>query len=316
MRLPGRATSAHRARGLEYQSVLVPLVDDPTAFEAVHVAARLAAVRRGKVTLLRVLVVPPELPLESHLAEQQAEAERLVAETAALAESLGVKVSRRVVRARHAGLAIVAEAARRQVDLVTLGAPRSAHRQIFGHTVDYVLKHSTTRVMVAAGKRRWVPFAGSTAVEPGTFRRILVPVKLGPIGEEMLGTAITLAAGHGATVEALHAVNVALELPLDEELLPDEEERAAAALAEARLLGAERGVGVETVTVRTRSIGKAIVERAAETGADVIVLGSAPRWRRQSRFFSPTVDYVLRRASAEVLIVAFPKGVLPGEQRR
>ena len=40
------------------------------------------------------------------------------------------------------------------------------------------------------------------------------------------------------------------------------------------------------------------------------MLGSSPRWRRQSRFFSPTVDHVLRKASAEVLIVAFPQGVL------
>ena len=40
------------------------------------------------------------------------------------------------------------------------------------------------------------------------------------------------------------------------------------------------------------------------------MLGSAPRWRRQSRFFSPTVDYVLRKAPCEVLVVAFPQGVL------
>jgi len=40
------------------------------------------------------------------------------------------------------------------------------------------------------------------------------------------------------------------------------------------------------------------------------VLGSSPRWRRQSAFFSPTVDYVLRHASSEVLVVAFPQGVL------
>jgi nucleotide-binding universal stress UspA family protein len=39
------------------------------------------------------------------------------------------------------------------------------------------------------------------------------------------------------------------------------------------------------------------------------VLGSSPRWRRQARFFSPTVDYVLRHARAEVLVLAFPKGV-------
>jgi basic amino acid/polyamine antiporter, APA family len=39
-------------------------------------------------------------------------------------------------------------------------------------------------------------------------------------------------------------------------------------------------------------------------------MGSSPRWRRQSRFFSPTVEYVLRKAPSEVLIVAFPQGVL------
>jgi nucleotide-binding universal stress UspA family protein len=65
--------------------------------------------------------------------------------------------------------------------------------------------------------------------------------------------------------------------------------------------------------VRARSIGQAIVQEAKEQGVDLIVLGSSPRWRRQSRFFSPTVDYVLKKAPSEVLIVAFPQGVLEGE---
>ena len=65
--------------------------------------------------------------------------------------------------------------------------------------------------------------------------------------------------------------------------------------------------------VRSRSIGDAIVKEAERTGADLIVLGSSPRWRRQSRFFSPTVDYVLKKAPSEVLIVAFPQGVLEVE---
>ena len=55
------------------------------------------------------------------------------------------------------------------------------------------------------------------------------------------------------------------------------------------------------------------VERAVEIDADLIVLGSSPRWRRQSRFFSPTVEYVLRKAPCEVLIVAFPQGVIEEE---
>jgi len=144
------------------------------------------------------------------------------------------------------------------------------------------------------------------------FSRILVPMKLGDIGEEMIATAVKLAEERGASVEALHVIRVPLELPLDAELI-DEEERAEASLAEAKLLGADHGVTVEGRTVRARSIGQAIVQEAQERGADLIVLGSAPRWRRQSRFFSPTVDYVLKKAPSEVLIVAFPQGVLEGD---
>jgi len=143
------------------------------------------------------------------------------------------------------------------------------------------------------------------------FSRILVPMKLGEIGEEMIATAVKLAQERGASVEALYVIRVPLELPLDAELL-DEEERAEASIAEAKLLGEDHGVTVEGRIVRSRSIGQAIVEEARERGADLIVLGSSPRWRRQSRFFSPTVEYVLKKAPTEVLIVAFPQGVLEG----
>jgi APA family basic amino acid/polyamine antiporter len=144
------------------------------------------------------------------------------------------------------------------------------------------------------------------------FSRILVPMKLGDIGEEMVATAVKLARDAGADVEALHVIRVPLELPLDAELL-DQEESAEASIAEAKLLGADHGVNVEGRTVRARSIGQAIVEEAERSGADLIVLGSAPRWRRQSRFFSPTVEYVLKKAPGEVLIVAFPQSALEGD---
>ena len=139
--------------------------------------------------------------------------------------------------------------------------------------------------------------------------RILVPMKIGLIGEEMLATAIKLAQERGSAVEALHVIRVPLEAPL-ESVLERAEERAAESLEEARALGAENGVEVIGETVRARSIGEAIVDEARKRDVDLIVLGSAPRWRRQSRFFSPTVEYVLRRAPCEVLVVAFPQGVL------
>jgi APA family basic amino acid/polyamine antiporter len=145
------------------------------------------------------------------------------------------------------------------------------------------------------------------------FSKILVPMKLGEIGEEMVATAVRLAQEGAATVEALYVIKVPLNEPLDAPLY-EEEERAAASLAEARALGADNGVEVNGRTLRARGIGQAIVQAAEESGADLIMLGSAPRWRRQSRFFSPTVDYVLRKSptEVEVLIVAFPQGVLEG----
>jgi basic amino acid/polyamine antiporter, APA family len=144
------------------------------------------------------------------------------------------------------------------------------------------------------------------------FSRILVPMKLGEIGEEMIATAVKLAQEAGASVEALHVIRVPLELPLDAELI-DQEESAEASIAEAKLLGADHGVPVVGKTVRARSIGQAIVQEAQDSNVDLIVLGSSPRWRRQSRFFSPTVDYVLKKAPSEVLIVAFPQSVLEGD---
>src|SRR5919204_297518 len=153
----------------------------------------------------------------------------------------------------------------------------------------------SARTLVSADEHRGLAEA--------EYSRILVPMKLGEIGEEMVATAVKLAQERGAAVDALHVIRVPLDRALDAELI-EEEERAEASLAEAKLLGADHGVKVAGHTVRARSIGQAIVSEAERLNADLIVLGSSPRWRRQSRFFSPTVDYVLKKAPAEVVIVA------------
>jgi APA family basic amino acid/polyamine antiporter len=141
------------AIALEYRAILVPIVTGEESRDAVEVAARLASERVGRIVLLRVVVVPLELPLDADLTQELEEANDLLDEARAVAEPYGVRVSERVVRARHAGRAIVEEAERRGSEIIVLGAPRGRHRAIFGHTVDYVLKHAPSRVMVAAGKR-------------------------------------------------------------------------------------------------------------------------------------------------------------------
>ncbi|HEX4526479.1 MAG TPA: universal stress protein, partial [Gaiellaceae bacterium] len=141
------------AIALEYRTILVPIVAGEGSREAVEVAARLATERAGRIVLLRVIVVPLELPLDADLTEQLDEAHELLDQARAIAEPYGVRVVERIVRERRAGRAIVDEAERRGSEIVVLGAPRGAHRAIFGHTVDYVLKNAPCRVMVAAGKR-------------------------------------------------------------------------------------------------------------------------------------------------------------------
>ena len=136
----------------------------------------------------------------------------------------------------------------------------------------------------------------SRRARASTSERILVPMKLGIIGEEMLATAVKLASEHGAEVQALHVIRVPLEQPLDAPMLDEDGARRGVA---GRGEAARRGLRRRRSRARPCAPGRsarAIVEQAAEVDADLIVLGSAPRWRRQSRFFSPTVDYVLRSA--------------------
>ncbi|HVW17876.1 MAG TPA: universal stress protein, partial [Solirubrobacteraceae bacterium] len=141
------------ALALEYRSILVPIVTGPQSREAVELAARLAAERAATIVLLRVIVVPLELPLDADLHHQMRLADELLDEAAAVASPYGVRIVERIVRARQAGRAIVEEAERRGSQIIVLGAPRSSHKAIFGHTVDYVLKHAPCRVMVAAGRK-------------------------------------------------------------------------------------------------------------------------------------------------------------------
>jgi len=145
------------ALALEYRMILAPVVESPQSREALHLACRLAAERRSAIVAMRVIVVPVELSLDTDLPEQEELADKLLDEAHDIGELYGVRVIERVARARHAGREIIEEAARRNAEIIVMGAPRLPHRTrrsaIFGKTVDYVLKHADCRVMVGAGRR-------------------------------------------------------------------------------------------------------------------------------------------------------------------
>jgi basic amino acid/polyamine antiporter, APA family len=143
------------ALALEYRSIVVPVTRSPESEEALVAAARLAAERGATIAIVAVLEVPLSLPLNAEMVEAEDEAHDLLEEARALVESYGVRAVMRLARARRAGPAIVEEAMRRDAELIVLGAPRRFGRRgpVFGRTVDYVLKASPVRVLVAAGKQ-------------------------------------------------------------------------------------------------------------------------------------------------------------------
>jgi basic amino acid/polyamine antiporter, APA family len=143
---------------LEYRFIVVPVVEGEQAREAMHIAARLATERGARIVAIRVIVVPLDLPLNVELPEPERLADRLLDEAHDIGDLYGVPVVERVVRDRNAGSAIVEEANRRNAEIVVLGAPRLPHRtrtsEIFGKTVDYVLRNAPCRVMIGASARR------------------------------------------------------------------------------------------------------------------------------------------------------------------
>jgi APA family basic amino acid/polyamine antiporter len=140
---------------VEYRTIVVPVVRTAESEEALVAAARLAAERGARVAVVHVIEVPLDLPLDVQLPDAEAEADEILDQSTALVESYGIRAVARLLRARAAGPEIVTEADRRIAELVILGAPRPRvpRGRIFGRTVDYVLKHSRSRVLIAAGRR-------------------------------------------------------------------------------------------------------------------------------------------------------------------
>jgi len=141
---------------VEYRTIVVPVVRTAESEEALVAAARLASERGATVAVVHVIEVPLDLSLDVRMLDAEEAADETLDNSVALVESYGVRAVDRLLRARSAGPEIVAEAERRNAQLIILGAPRrrvSREERLFGRTVDYVLKHSTSRVLIAAGQR-------------------------------------------------------------------------------------------------------------------------------------------------------------------
>lgn len=137
------------ARPLSFRKLLVPVSDNAESERAMDAACRLAADRGAVVAAVRVIEVPPVLPLEAHMRSEEAAAHRLLERIAAVADRYGVAVMPLILRGRDAAEVIVAQARLNRTELIVIGAPRK-RRMAFGATVEHVLKKASCRVLVIA----------------------------------------------------------------------------------------------------------------------------------------------------------------------
>jgi nucleotide-binding universal stress UspA family protein len=139
-----------------------------------------------------------------------------------------------------------------------------------------------------------------------SFRRIVVPVLTDTISAHAVAIASRLA-DDDALLNVIAVVEVPAELPLDAHML-EEEAALKPVLKRAVAIGERYGASVKADLVRGRAAGQTIVEHAALSDVELIVL-SAPRTRRARAEpfpFGRTVEYVLEQASCRVLLAALP----------
>ncbi|HET7572005.1 MAG TPA: universal stress protein [Gaiellaceae bacterium] len=173
----------------------------------------------------------------------------------------------------------------------------------FGFAVYVVYRRRVLRAPLAATMRAPIEIGPAIALE---YRSILVPIAPGYPSDEAMDVACRLAAERRATIVALTAIEVPLDLPLDA-YLPEQVAEANKQLDEARAIGETYGVRVIGRIARTRNAGRAVVDEATRRGSEIVVMGGPRRVRLRSGrrpIFGDAVDFVLRHAPCRVMVAA------------
>lgn len=137
-----------------YTRIVVPVRDGPEAERAVRVACGLAANRGASITAVAVVEVPPLLPLDAHMVEEEEDARLALRRAEKIADSYGVALVGKILRAREAATAIIGQVDGCGAEVVVLGADRRVNRArraaFFGRTAGAVLKGSPCPVVLVA----------------------------------------------------------------------------------------------------------------------------------------------------------------------
>ncbi|MBI3319625.1 MAG: universal stress protein [Candidatus Omnitrophica bacterium] len=134
-----------------------------------------------------------------------------------------------------------------------------------------------------------------------TIRRVLVPTTSAS-SNEAIQFAAKLTKLHGASLSALHVIEIPPTLPLDT-FFPEKLGVADSIMEQTQAIGREYEIPVEAQIKQARVAGETIVELAKEGNYDLIILSDKPRLLAAApgrTTFGTTVEYVIKNAPCRV----------------
>ena len=284
--LPGAGTqiALHRTSQMKVDfRVMVPIANPTTIRPLLELAASIARQRGGELVVLRVVLVPEQLPLQldSHILER----ERAVLETAhQISSELGVPMTSMVKVGRNVARAILETARERGCDLVVIGwkGHTSTARRILGEVTDSVIRHAAVDLMLVK-----MP-------EKPSFKRlrVLLPTAGGDHARAAEGYAASLVKDTGGSLTVLSV-----------EGATDNNGRAHTNLRQAseRINSLGLGIDVEHALVKHGSVPEAIIEQSRSY--DALVSGATRDSNSRQVLFGSLPEKVAQEAEHMVIVV-------------
>lgn len=143
------------------------------------------------------------------------------------------------------------------------------------------------------------------------YRRIVVAVSENRESELAVDVGCRLARERGATMTAVAAVEVPVELPLDCHM-EAEDAQAQELLERVRVTAESYGLKAALRLVRARDAATAILDELERQDAELAIVGATPLPRRRVTKLGRTVETVLSHAPCRVMIVTAGRDASPG----
>ena len=136
-------------------------------------------------------------------------------------------------------------------------------------------------------------------------RNIVVAVNGNNADVEAIKLACALSKNSKAEIRAVYVIEVKRSLPLDA-VIDSEMKKAEDVLTRAEEVASEADCELETDIIQAREVGPAIVDEAAQQGADLIIVGLTPKRRFGAFSLGNVAPHVLKEAPCRVLLCREP----------